>query len=339
MRPRARSLCSVIAVVVFLTSVLSCAGAPDPDPATSHPVSDAPPDLRISVPVVTPSVPAGAPLRAPVSGIVAAVEEDTHGRSRVVLSTEQQYYWNGSEQSTQYQLVIGGLERATVQPGPVRLGDQVGVASEQSYVTARHESLDRWLVRNAVHATHLDGYWWFDPVWLDPHRTRFLSFRPIDDIHAHLRPLVELAEREATSNRDRTELLFQYIHGRDRVRVATSLPDYPESFQPGATVNAVEMQFYHGTGNIQSRQVWTEVGGWTVTLYWQQGFRRYLREEYTPGEPIWLYMSVYAFDQSERNVIVFVRDFAIRPDEEVIPARTRRFLEEEWSYTADPGTT
>ncbi len=266
----------------------------------------------------------GAEVPSPGNGALLGYEPDEFGNYRAIVEVSIPYYYFGMERSLSVSYVVGGLGSPARSPGPITASESVGVAADIIYFSARSDSLDPWLVRTTDSVAFYAGSWWFLPRWIEPGYTQFLSFRQIDSF-------LDLAEEYIAFYRpladEGADFSFQYIGDRDRIRAPLRLSEYPVPADRTSIVERTEMQFYGGTGAIQYEQTIGEIEGYSVVLYWQRGFNDYLRDEYVLDEPIWIYASLYAMDNVNNKLVVFVRDFSVEADEEII-ARTTLLLQE-----------
>lgn len=315
---------TIVIVATLAAFILgSCATSPPSDtpPAADEPVQ--PQSIWEQAPhLFSTGLGAGDEVRAPFGGQVVSVEPDGPSSELVAIAAVQEYYLAGQRRSTTYELVIGGLE-AGVEPGViVERGAAIGTAVGQVTFAARAETLDPWLVRTSSDSGFVDGAWWFQPNWLDPTHPQLLTFRQIDSIL----PIIDELIADAESS-DASGVVLTYRPQHDRIRFPLALDAYPDPLVRTPTLDAIEMQYYRQAGVFQFSQVGLSRGEWDVVLYWQGGFEAYLDDEYTLGEPIWLYGGVMGVDVGRKEIIVFLRDFALEPDEEIIARRTLRLQE------------
>ena len=114
---------------------------------------------------------------------------------------------------------------------------------------------------------------------------------------------------------------FHYFPDLDRIRVPFVLAEYPRPVDLTDAVTFTESVAYNTNGVIEAQSDAGFARSHRIVLYWQNGFTSYLRDEYTLGDPLWLYCSYYSIDHQNRILVVFVRDFAMVPDETVIENR------------------
>ncbi len=256
---------------------------------------------------------------APVDGEIAWSGRDPFGTIEIGIKASFTGYWKGKRVTVPYELVIGGLESASRTEGPVKAGDALGKASAVPYVTARSKSLEPTLLRMTRASALLHGSMWhYFPDWLVPDATQWLSFRQVDSFEAAVADFYRRWEIEGNDARGFT---FHYFPDLDRIRVLLPLPEYPVKAFRTAAVEFIEKAYYDGRASFSFSNSLGSVAGHTVKLYWQESFNKYLRDEYVPGKPLWVYCSIYVIDHERKEIVVCARDFALKSDEEVVEER------------------
>ncbi len=267
-------------------------------------------------------------LQSMLSGTVREITPDEFGTRRLVLEASQSYYLNGSEQTLEYDFIFGGLKDLQVSPGDsIETGQVLATATSDSYITARHKDLADFMIRMSEYRpVELDGFWYFSPSWIMPQVTRWLSFRQVPDFEAAVE---DFYNRWAVEENEARGVTIHYFPNLDRIRGVVSFNDYPVVAERTEAVSIVEQAYYSNQHAFVLRNVLEgfQVDGHSVVLMWQKNFDQFLQEEYTPGEDIYLYCSIYVIDHENSEIVVFIRDFSFKDDESVIQSRKDAALE------------
>jgi len=270
---------------------------------------------------------AGKAVPSPVAGRLASVEQDEFGGLRVVLESAVTYYFEGELRQISYDMVFGGLASAARETGSVEQGETIGIGTEDSYLAVRSPDLDPWMIRSAPKPMYYGGYWWFVPEWIDPNLTQWLTYRPVESLLDAVEDFYRRWEDE--HNDPGPSYTIHHYPDLDRIRVKTVLRSFPIPLESSMAIEHTENYFYGSTGHIKFASDAGRVAAHSVVLCWQSGFDQWLREEYSLGDPIWIYCSIYTIDHEYRRILVFVRDFALAPDEEIVLSRIQEIQDDD----------
>ncbi|MEJ2665476.1 MAG: hypothetical protein P8107_15790, partial [Spirochaetia bacterium] len=248
----------------------------------------------------------GTPVFSPCSGELLAVESDAPWGLRIIISTTENYFLNGEKKRVEYQLVIGGLREVSAGTGEIKSGDPLGNAAKNMYLSARIREPDAFMVRESNQVpVFRDGLWWFSPDWLINGSTIWLSFRQVESFSDAVEDFIYRWEREKNEPLGCTVHFFPEF---DRIRIYFPLTAYPEPISNRTECLSVAENVFYGISMVHTHESLLQVGKRNVILYWQKGFEGYLRKEYTPGQDLWLYLSIVALNHERDTILVFIRD-------------------------------
>jgi hypothetical protein len=304
-------------------ALAGCAGAPRALPPTSE-ARSARGEARLpsfheffrALPSIglRPDSPDGK-VRSPVAGNVVAAESvfpdaSALGKS-VCVRTSVEYAMDNNIREDSFLVVIGGLESATAKPGPIKAGDAIGTTpGGEFYCAIAADFASPYLVvMSPCRAERAEGRWWFDPSFLfSSGTTSWLTFDPIASFGDAVKDIGDHVRSESVS----MQVFF------DRYRFAARLEEYPIPLtdEEKGGIRAYERVLYEKDGIYEFGQR-VHAGGYEVLLCWQEGFDRYLRDEYEPGGLIWLFGNLVTYDPKSETAYFFIRDFALESVEEM----------------------
>jgi len=264
---------------------------------------------------------AGSIVNTPCNGTLLITEQDEPWGVRAIILTKEKYYFTGEEREVEYELVIGSLRNVTAEPGFIEQGSPLGLAAENVYISARLGYLDPFMIRSSDQIPkQKQNMWWFSPEWLIPGNTLWLSFRQVESFTDAIEDFVYRWEREEN---EPSECTVHFFPEFDRIRVFFPIASYPQAITKQTPCLTLAENVLYSYPGIHTHQTIVRIGNRDLALCWQKDFDKYLRKEYSTGEELWLYLSIVALDHLQKNILVFVRDFAMNPDEEVIKERLK----------------
>ncbi len=253
-----------------------------------------------------------------IDGTFVKSEPDGNGNLRLILDCGFSYYLTQEITQSRYELVLGGFGSVTAKPGEIQEGDVLGSVRGLPYASARSADLEPWMIRSGSVPVFFEGYWWYYPAWLNPQKTQWLSFRPVDSLSAAVK---DFYQRWASEENPAVGSTIHYFPNLDRIRTRIRLESYPVPVEPNDALSVTERKLYGRTGLFAFQNFIEQEGDYDIMLYWQQGFDRYLREEYRLGTDLWVYCSIFTLDHERKLIIVCARDFALKSDEEILSER------------------
>lgn len=254
-----------------------------------------------------------------VNGEVIETSTDPLGMLQVVILTEYTYYFQGEVITLQYYLVFGGMEELYKNRGDkISMGDELGLASIDSYLTSYADNLDSFMLRMTEdRVVKHNNNWYFTPNWLVSRGTAWLTFKPVNSFKTALDGYFNRVMLDGI-NSSGTQVV--YNEPWDRIRFKITLDEYPSLSSRNEAIESVEQNFYRGQKIFVLENLYKEysVNDYRVIIYWQSGFETYLQNEYTLGDDLYVYGSIYALDHDKKEILVCTRDFSLLSDEEIV---------------------
>ncbi|TGL97400.1 hypothetical protein EHQ76_14795 [Leptospira barantonii] len=263
-----------------------------------------------------------------LSGRIKSIQKNESGQYDVSVQTSRQSYLNDRIETDVYEMVYGNL--STIESGltleqEVQRGTQIGIGTPDSYVTSRSKTLLPFMVRlSERQPVKQNDFWYFSPDWMFPHKTDFLSFRPVKSFEEALKDFYHRWEVEKEEKKGFT---IHHHPDLDRIRFALKLNQYPKTLTETTSLTFTEKQFY-GKENLfvfENKLDEFKISGYTPVIYWQSGFDKHLKEEYVLKNTLYVYASIYTIDHDKKLILICARDFALVPDEKVIGDRMNSF--------------
>lgn len=265
----------------------------------------------------------GEELTSPVEGVITSVQEGKYG-TEIIINCTQDYFWKGELCHFDYDFIFVGIENYIPNEG-ILINEPIGTITKNTAFTARASNLNPFLVRmSSGYGVSVNDYFYFRPTWIYEERTQFLNYRQIDSIDAHANDFYErwTSEIEPTDT-NYVVTIFNYPE-LDSVRAKIVLNEYPEPIEntyAGFVSNA-----YFGYNLFVSQTELESTCEYTPYLFWQEGFVEYLQNEYTLGTDLYVYCSFLGFDNENKKIVINVRDFAVKSDEEIVEERINNIV-------------
>jgi hypothetical protein len=299
------------ATVIFSAYLAGCTTAPVPQRSAA-----AFPEL----PAVGLSFAEGVTVPSPLDSTVVMNPVVMDGpewlQRSCTLEITREYFFQGGKRTVTYQLIVGNLKEIVAKPGPVKSSSALGTAGrDQPKFVVRSAGLDPYLVSMADSVpVKASGAWWFSASFLFNGVTDKLSFLEIPEIDSHVRDMGDHVLSEP-------DVAMQFFP-QERFRFVTKLPGYPDALDPAeaSAVAALEKLFYQKQGVIKFAQT-IPTKKYALRLFWQAGFDKYLKDEYVPGQPLWLYGNLVTFNSAAGECWFFIRDFTLRSAEQSVQDR------------------
>lgn len=252
-------------------------------------------------------------------------EKEQDGYYRAIILKEYKYFYKGEIKTVTSEIVLGGLKSVSAPHGPITQGEIIGIMGNSPYLSSRLRELDPFMIRTSFTKPLWDGsFWWYSPDWIQPSTTNFLSFRPVDSLEE---AIDDFYNRWFIEGDEAKGVTLHYFPNLDRIRVLYKIMEFPKPLiTESKALRLTELQFYAKQGIFTLVNRIDRGAKYSAVLYWQKGFDRYLKEEYSLESPIWLYCSIYALDHEKREIIICVRDFALQNDQVIIENRIMELL-------------
>lgn len=250
------------------------------------------------------------------------------GKTKTVLfEVNQNYYWESELKTCTYELIITNIKNFT-EVETVQYGEEIGLITEDSVLIARSKETDPYLVRlTQVQIIKHKDYYYFQPSWFTNPSTTTLDYRAIPSLEDHANDFYNrwLSECDEEIENRKMVSIFNWSEV-DSVRVKIVLNEYPEPIQ-SSTALGLAQSYYFGRNILAFQTPYICEATYTPYLYWQIGFDEYLKNEYKLGDDIYIYCTFLALDHDNKRIIINVRDFNNRPDEEIYEERISSIIE------------
>ena len=248
------------------------------------------------LPGLTTVIPAdGNVARAPVTGEIVEIPESIlktgkFGKS-VAIKTSARYWFDNREMTDEFTVIVGNLAEISKKSGPVVKGETVGKAkNDKIFVLVMADGLDRFLVCSGTKKAEFKlGVWWFTGDWLhDAPENIWLGYQP-------------------AANLDEARPGTRSVSLRRRIPVTLDALPKPVTPTEEETILADSRR---DAGRIASGQT-VQTGKHTYILCWAPSFEEYLREEYIPGKPLWIFGTLVPSKTKTGTTYVFVNDYLL----------------------------
>jgi hypothetical protein len=277
-----------VALVATAIAVSSC---PDSTPQNS---------FFTELPGLTTVIPAeGNVARAPVTGEIVELPETIEKTGKfgkyVSIKTSKSYWFDNQEMTDEFTVIVGNLAEIEDKEGPVANGEVIGKAKDgKVFVLVMADRLDRFLVCSSTKkAEFRQGVWWFTGDWLhDIPENIWLGYQPAAGLD------------EARPGKRSVSL---------RRRIPVTLEALPSPTTP-ADEEGILTDSRRDAGRIASAQT-VRTGKNFYVLCWAPSFDEYLRDEYEPGKPLWIFGTLVPSKTKKNTTYVFVHDYLLAPIE------------------------
>lgn len=276
----------------------------------------------------------GEEVKSPVEGIIKQIGNrglpECFSKDTVIIEFSKSYYYDGQKQTGTYQLILSGLQ-LSVQNGlrgaRVAENDVLGTAvSSPLMINVRSKDFDVYLVDSAQkYAEKEDGWYYFGVGLFLSSSPKFLEYQPIssktDEIEFWDCPdtLENLYVNHLEGMDSENKKVFMSSFPQFRICIKTQLDSYPVSKTQSSITEGLLIDKYFSNCPTILQFSFDEL---PMRLYFQDGFDTYLKDEYTLGNDIYLYMTVVLLMNGE--YYCYVRDFTLLSPEENVQERIQK---------------
>ena len=264
---------------------------------------------------------AGKELRCPVDGTIIK-EQKSGNKTTILISCTHTYYWNGNEESCDYELIIYNIKNY-IKSSEVKYGDVIGIIENDTAILGRSKQADPYLILgSAFPASIYKKIYYYQPGWLNQ-TTDTLSYRQVTSFEDCVNDYYSRwkSELQEDENKQIYNSLFNYPD-LDSIRFKFKLEAYPESINQKGSLGITSMSYF-GQNIWETFTLVDSECEYTPILCWQYNFRSYLESEYQLGTDIYIYGTFLALDHMEKRIIFNVRDFLLQPEEEKYEERLK----------------
>jgi hypothetical protein len=222
----------------------------------------------------------------------------------IIYPFSSTYNLYGKENTAEYYAIMFDFTKTVDDTANIKDEEIIGeTAGTNPKLLVFSRTLDPFLIINCERMPYYyDGFYWFYPAFLFLEGgTVWLSFKQTDDIDE---VLIEMAEHVMDEPASFT------FYPSLRVRFKTHLNEYPRplSEQEKKDIAPYDNMFYRKP-DITAFATEIYAGIFKYLLCWQNGFDRYLQDEYTLNDDLWIYGSVITYRPQNNCGYLFVRDF------------------------------
>ncbi len=330
----------IFAFLILIIELTSCASTPvAPDSSVAAPVI--PVDINRTMGQLNVTV--GDTVKLPLAGRLVQIGNDglppSFGPDTLVFNVTHQYWLDGGAQAFgNYQLIMSGVQpdselQSVSSSTLINQGTVIGIATESPVqVNLRCRTIDLFLCDAAQNIPELvNGWYYFGVGMLMSGSPKFLNYQPVtsaaDEIQFYDYPesLDAMSQqcRSRYEEKNQGDVVSRYPDFQ--ICLETTLDRYPSTdLRLSTAISPSERLILTRTYSGCPYYLSIDFDGIPVQLFFQQGFDQYLAEEYTLGDPIWLYLQVNEFINGE--LIGYVRDFTLNSPMETVLQRQERLL-------------
>ncbi len=248
---------------------------------------------------------------------------------------ETTYFFEGEERVGRYEVIYSGVKvydhiivSSRLSPA-IEPGTPIGTATaDEPFVVIRSSNLDPHLVATSeMLPTRYNGFWYFTPESLTPTSMKWLYFEPIEskDEKFTLMPYMGLTLKElAEDTEGKTEI---YTIPSQQIMIEAVLDEYPQEFNYESLdkIRPLSKGLIMNTFRNCTTETTVTFDDINLQLFFQTGFDEYLLDEYTLGEPLYLFINLKFSANGE--LLCYVRDFGFEIGEEIVKRKTDYILE------------
>ena len=284
------------------------------------------------------NVPVGADVKVPVAGQIYQIGNselpNVYDENTIIFEIENKYYYKGEHVSAKYQLILSGVTISNeIKKMPlgseVKENEVIGTAlSSPVRINIRSKEFDPYLADVANVPPEFEDDWYYFGIGMFLNTTsKFLSFQPIfsktDEIDFWDYPdtLENLYTQALAPNADGKKVQFSSFPAF-KVCLKTKLSAYPETRHQDTINEALLLSKYFKNC---THMLDYEFDGIPVRLYFQEGFEKYLKDEYTLNEDIYIFASVLLITND--RFFCYVRDFSLKSPDEIVDEKVERVKE------------
>ena len=238
----------------------------------------------------------------------------------VIISFESEYYYLGQKRKANYQMVYSNikpdkkfLKASEKNPVDVKEEDILGTATGDVALVIRCRNLDEHLSLAAKSLPiQYNSFWYFGLETMMPNVMKYLLFQPLESKKTSI-PVPDGATESLESIVKAASSNF-ISYPAMPIKIKTVMKSQPSPMHKAQTFQ--EQLAYQQDLSGMTIEGTVQFDGVTMHFFFPEQFEGYFREEYKPGDPIWLFgYIVYAFNG---EIYLYGRDFSLNdPDEKV----------------------
>lgn len=245
------------------------------------------------------NTPINTPIKSLSSGrIMSDYHELPEGFNEpVVVKVSSDYYYDNRILTSEYELIYLSV-LSNSNPGDITRDEIIGYSTNPTVsIIARSETIDRYLVSvSAAKPVFYRNYWYYMPGMYIPSEMKWLSFRQAD--YNEFKAMYDHAVNE--------EEFYGLTIINWWILYETRLTEYPVPKTTSGRPAYEQLIYFEDI---------------PLRLTYQEGFLRYLEEEYTLGDTIFLYLQIGSINAFTKEYDCYVRDFSLISPKEIIDTR------------------
>lgn len=252
------------------------------------------------------------------------------GLYNLIISTEEQYYYNSESKNYKYELIYTNLKEIYVKKGDmVDTSTTIGVSSENSFIKARSKKLSPLVVRYITEMIEVEKkFYYFSPIWLVIDHP--LSYKFIENLPETVNSYIKRVEQESDNPKNES-FIFDYLDSEDRISFNITLPAYPNALgqRSNAIAKLCETHFV-----LKKTEHDTELGirlseNTIIYLFFASGLSEYMKNEINLKYIVELYGRIVAYIPGDiKEIVIFIDDFQINTDRQLVEHNTELLSKE-----------
>lgn len=248
----------------------------------------------------------------------------------LVISTEEEYYYNSESKNYKYELIYTDLKEIYVKKGDfVDTSTTIGISSDYSFIKARAKKLSPLVVRYITEKIEIEKkYYYFSPIWLVIDHP--LSYRFTENLPGTINTYINRVEQES-DNLENDSFIFDYLESEDRISFYITLPSYPNTLgqRSNAIAKLCEANFILNK-TVHDTELGLLISEDTILyLFFSSGLSNYMKNEINLKYIVELYGHIVAYLPGEKKeVVIFIDDFQINTDKQLVEHNTELLSKE-----------
>ena len=285
----------------------------------------------------TINVKIGDEIKCPVDGKIVQKGNKNlpkcYDKNTIVIEFPNTYWFENQKIETTYQLIISGVKftkeiKAAPVDSVIKYGDLIGTATKSpGLINIRSKDFDMFLTDVTDVCPEFEGDWYYFGIRTILSSTpKFLNYMPAEsrktviefpDYPESIGDLMDNVVKSYTENEKSGLNISNFPE--IKICIKTKLSEYPkQKTQKSVTEGLYQMKMFPNCPFVLS----IKFDGVPMRLFFQQGFDKYLEEEYKLGKPIYLYLYTGSIINGE--YWCYVRDFSLKSPDDIAKEKMQK---------------